>query len=72
MNTDQSMTVSVKKVKEAVKTAVVEDHMSKRFLMFGLQEENEGKEDDLVDAVEATFEKTGVVPFPVIHSAYRN
>ena len=39
--------------------------------MFGLQEENEEKEDGLVDAVEATFEETGVVPFPVIHSAYR-
>ena len=68
---DQSIAVSVKKVKEAVKTAVAEDDRSKRFMIFGLREAEEGEEDDLVDVVEATFEKTGVVPFPVIHSAYR-
>ena len=44
--------------------------MSTRFLMFGLQEAEEGKEDDLVDAVATTFEKTVVVPFPAIHIVF--
>lgn len=70
-NTNQSMAVSVKTVKEAVKTAVAEDDRAKRFMIYGLQEAEEGKEDDLVDAVEATFEKTGIVPYPPIHSVYR-
>ena len=68
---DQSIAVSVKRVKDAVKTAVAEDDRSKRFMIFGLSEAEEGEVDDLVHVVEASFEKTGAVPFPVIYSAYR-
>ena len=66
-----TVSLSVKNVKEAVKIAVADDDWSKRFMIFGLREAEEGKEDDLVDTVEAKFEKTDVVSFPVIHSAYR-
>ena len=55
--------ISTKEVKKAVKTAVADDDRSKRSIIFELREGEEGKEDDLVDTVEAAYEKTGVVPF---------
>ena len=70
-NTKQNMALSVKTVTDAVKTAVADDDRSKRFMIYGLEEAEEGKIDDLDDAVQATFEKTGIVPFPTIQSAYR-
>ena len=41
------MTVSVKTVKEAVKTTLAEDDRLLNFMMFGLEEAKEGEEDDL-------------------------
>ena len=49
------MTVSVKTVKEAVKTTLAEDDRLLNFMMFGLEEAKEGEEDDFEDAVRALF-----------------
>ena len=73
VNTDTNLAVPVKKLKEAVKTAVAEDDRTKRFMIFGLPETKEGCiiQEDLIDTVEAMFETTGIVPAPTITDAYR-
>ena len=70
-NIQKSTDVSVTTVKEAVKKAVAEDDRSKRFMIYGLDEARDGVEEDLVDAVQATFDKAGISTCPVVHSAYR-
>ena len=70
-NTDQSMTVYVRKVKEAVKTVVAEEDRSKRFMIFGVAEEDEEQVENLPDFIEETLENCGMTALPVVQSIYR-
>ena len=69
-NNKQNMTVSVKNVKETVKTTLAEDDRSRNYMMYGLEETKEGEEDGLEDAVQALFIKSEIEQWPRLCSAY--
>ena len=70
-NCGEGTQVSLKTVKEAVISVQEEDLKANNFIIYGLEEDKDGDEEDLEDAVSATFKKAGVIPFPPVRSMTR-
>ena len=56
-NNEHGVQISMESVKEAVQSVRIEDDRAKNFMIYGLEEAKEGQEEDLEDAVQATFER---------------
>ena len=71
-NSKQSNTLSVKSVAQAVRSVNAEDERAKNFIMFGLEEEEEGNTEDVISTMDKVFKELQYEqPYPEIEDSYR-